>query len=196
MNQLVEIDTNSHPLYELKDAREIILLIIEVIHGIPFLFHEKERVDLYNLQVYIGKTSEGQILNRAKSHLRSKDTPYFIPISWVNHSLLSLVEKMGLKYLHYLELKNFLCFGELLNEKNGSPGRVTESKGLIYLSFRIDKRHSPRDLMPKKELQWATGYFINDFQISMGEKREEDEITDILTSLSRIEQKTKLYWKS
>ena len=174
-----------------KNNKEIMDLITSTIHGIPSLF---EDVELQHLQIYLGKSSIDQVHNRAKLHWDEKDAPYFIPIIKLKTKQISYIEKLGLKYLSYLDKKGRLCFGKLLNESIGSQGRKSNSNyHIIYIAFRIDQKHVAFPLS-KSEIVLATGYLHETLREEFPKESSPVLVYEILESIVKTDSGLKLFW--
>lgn len=188
-----DIDVNFNSIFDggKMARREIIETITTAIHGIPKLF---EGVELGHLELYLGKTSVDQINTRAQSHSKQKDTHFFIPIIAVRGQEINYIEKLGLKYLFFLQENDHLCFGKLLNERDGGGGRRTDSNlHIIYLTFRIDQRKTSK-LFPRKNLDLATGHLYYSLKSEFPNDANPNDLRSVLEVMNCIGKQSKLYW--
>jgi hypothetical protein len=190
-NKLIDLKFN--PIFKGEHTKkEVMRIITETIHGIQGLFSD---VELPNIQIYLGKTAIDQLPKRAESHWQQKDTPYFIPVIKVKASDVDYIEKLGLKYLKFLEKNNNLCFGKLLNSGMGGEGRRSSSKShIIYLAFRIDQRKNSSTPISKEQIGLALGHLHYTLKDQFPKESDPKAIKDILTVISRVKKGTKLYW--
>lgn len=191
---LIDIELNEIYDYNDENPQDIMSVITDVIHNIPRLFTS---VELDHLQIYLGKTTLSNLHNRAEDHwANAKDTPYFIPILKVSKKDINFVEKLGLRYLFFLEDNNFLCFGKLLNQKEGGGGRASNDKEqIIYLTFRTDKRNKS-NLLPKDEIDLATGFLYYNLIKELKDEINPQIIRETLNEISKMKGSINLFWSA
>lgn len=188
MEYVLREDIEDAEPYEVADFRGAVELISEVIHFIPNLFREKISVE--HLKIYLGRSSENGLYHRWDSHYKGKDLPYAVPVCVLENMSVNEVERFGLRLLRFLERERGLCFGELMNEKGGSPGREPSGDPMLYLCFGVDKRIRRMEGFNEEELDLAVGHLYFDLERQV----PQDEIRASLRATRKESKMQRLYW--
>lgn len=122
--------------------------IVRAIHAIPFLWRERVRVELQQLQVYVGRSNPRRVHNRFRAHFRNQHRVHSMgsvlfkcPTKDVRR-----IEERGIRLVKTLDQRGSLCVANIANDSRG--GLPKSKTAVIYVTWGLF--HSPRRIHPPR----------------------------------------------
>lgn len=171
------------------DLKEVIERVTCIVHSIPELFKQSEKIDLGNIRLYIGRTANGG--TRIEKHLADFSRRFAIPVCRVKKDIGAEAEEFGIRFLKYLEKKEKLCVGRIENLKK--DGGSANRDSTIYISFDIDSRLKSLGDPSELDHEIALGALKNELDDQDIEITKED-LKDCLKEASDTDSGFKLFW--
>ncbi len=111
----------------------VIRRIIEMIHGIPGLY---PRVELADIQVYLGRSTINRLQSRYKHSMKKHDHVGAAVICRCDPRVVDQIERAGIRVINGLKRRGALCVGNV-NVADDSRGRNAdpEDGGILYMTW-------------------------------------------------------------
>ena len=170
---------------------DMLLETILTIHGIPSL-PLRPRVKHSDLEIYIGRSHRGNVVNRLKSSMDERGHRFGVIVGEVPTELIEDVESAVLRVLKILKRNNRLCVADIKNKTVTSFGSLPETPdSLIYITFGTE----PEDNF-YGETKSSSRIFqdIGEEASLLLERPQMRKLKDVLSYISKRSESRPIWW--